>query len=116
MIPVMDSRRRLLGAKALQRRRRYWEHARRRILDRCPGMDGAEIQEFRRLVHQGEFQWIRRLTGTRSLCRCVLASGKALWFVYSRSLEEVVTVYPGEPEYLEAERQQERGQGQEESN
>ena len=56
-------------------------------------------------INAGRFEYVTRLTTTRSLCWCFRlggAVGQKAWFVLSRRDRCVVTVYPGCPEWYKA--------------
>lgn len=72
----------------MPKRRFVPEHAALRLAQRY---EEADLIELRRKVADGDFEYVRRQTHTRSICRTLLSSGP-VWFVLNRKTGAVVTV------------------------
>lgn len=74
----------------MARKKRSEAHAALRLTQRY-GNNEVTMERLHKLVQKGEFQYVKRQTGTRSLCKTVVGS-EDVYFILARPGNSIVTV------------------------
>jgi hypothetical protein len=64
-------------------------HAAARLVQRYDG--SVDMHSLQQLIRLGEFEYVRRQSGTRSLCKAVLGP-TSVWFIINRVRRTLITV------------------------